>query len=156
MDLLFLFEWFDQSLLASVAKAYGGVFAMVQTVHLASLALLGGMMLTMDLRLLNILMRDVDLADVEATTTYWINVALVSVTLSGIFQSAAVSIKLYYNEFFWAKVAGFAMGIAFMYLIKRPLVRRNSSPAYVHKLVAIASLTIWFGVAATGRWIGFS
>ena len=42
MDLLFLFEWLDSSMLASVSKAYGGVFAVVQMIHLCAMALMGG------------------------------------------------------------------------------------------------------------------
>ena len=45
MDLLFIFEWLDTSFLADMSKAYGGVFAVVQMVHLVSLALLGGAVL---------------------------------------------------------------------------------------------------------------
>ena len=57
--MLQLFEWLDQSLLADAAKAYGGVFVLVQGVHLLSLALLGGMVLAGDLRMLGILLTDV-------------------------------------------------------------------------------------------------
>ena len=59
MDLLFIFEWLDTSFLADMSKAYGGVFAVVQMVHLVSLALLGGAVLITDLRLLGLVLRDV-------------------------------------------------------------------------------------------------
>ena len=59
MDLLFLFEWLDSSFLATLSKAYGGVFAVVQMFHLLSMAVLGGMVLVGDLRLLNLVMTDV-------------------------------------------------------------------------------------------------
>lgn len=158
MDVLFLFEWFDSSMLASVSKSYGGVFAMVQTVHLGAMALLGGMILALDLRLLNIVLRSVD-ADVVVRNTYtWINVALALMLLSGIFMSSAVAIKLYYNMFFWAKMAAFSMGLIFIYAVKMPLLRHgvaNLGPGSV-RCVAIASIVIWFSVAACGRWIGFS
>ena len=45
MDLLFIFEWLDASILADMSKAYGGVFAMVQVVHLVALAMVGGAVL---------------------------------------------------------------------------------------------------------------
>ena len=59
MELLFIFEWLDTSILADISKAYGGVFAVVQMVHLVSLALLGGAVLITDLRLLGLVLRDV-------------------------------------------------------------------------------------------------
>ena len=158
MDLLFLFEWLDNSMLAHLSKASGGVFAMIQTIHLASMAMLGGMILVSDLRLLNLLMTDVPAPTVVDGAQKWINVALVAMVLSGIFMASAVAIKLYYNLFFWSKMAGLAMGLVFLYGIKLPLIRRHGdrlSPWLV-RLVALASLTIWFSVAASGRWIGFS
>ncbi|MEM7364435.1 MAG: DUF6644 family protein [Pseudomonadota bacterium] len=158
MDLLILFEWLDTSWLASVSKAWGGVFAMVQTVHLSAMAMLGGMILATDLRLLNVLLRDVPVEVVVQNTQKWINYALFAMVLSGIYMSSAVAIKLYYNMFFWSKMAGLAMGVGFLYLIKYPLLRDGVSslrPVTV-KLVALASLMIWFSVAASGRWIGFT
>lgn len=158
MDLLFLFESLDTSWLAALAKSFGGVFAMVQTVHLASMALLGGMILVSDLRLLNVIMADVPVPTVIESTQKWINLALVAMVASGIFMASAVAIKLYYNPFFWSKMIGLAMGIGFIYGIKLPLLRRNVTALrpIVVKLVAVASLIIWFSVAASGRWIGFS
>ncbi len=158
MELLFIFEWLDTSMLASRSKAHGGVFAMVQTVHLLSIAMLGGMVLLSDLRLLNLLLTSVPVSEVINATQKWITIALITVTLSGVYQASAVAIKLYYNSSFWAKMAGFAMGIFFIYVVKNPLLRHgvDSLNPWVVRLVALASLTIWFSVAATGRWIGFS
>ncbi len=158
MDLLFLFEWLDASLLAQISKAYGGVFAVVQMFHLLSLAMLGGMVLLGDLRLLNLLMTDVSSEEVIDNTHRWFGFALVVVIISGIFMSSAVAMKLYYNEMFWAKMATLAFGITFVYLIRRPLLRydHNSISPWTIKLLAMASITIWFTVAACGRWIGFS
>lgn len=159
MELLPLFEWFDQSALAGISKSYGGVFAMVQAVHLSSLALLGGMVIAMDLRLLNLLMVSVPAETVVNETRRWIGWALVMITISGIYQAAAVAIKLYYNTFFWAKMSGLLLGLIILYGIKLPLFDRyglDSMRPLTVKIIATASLVTWFSVAATGRWIGFS
>ncbi|MEM7001753.1 MAG: DUF6644 family protein, partial [Pseudomonadota bacterium] len=68
MDLLFIFDWLDQTYLADIAKAYGGVFAVVQMFHLAALSLMGGMVLVSDLRLLNVILKDVGSDTVIANT----------------------------------------------------------------------------------------
>jgi|TARA_B100000953_G_C17852476_1_gene368797 hypothetical protein len=158
MDLLFLFEWLDTSYLASISKAYGGVFAVVQMFHLAAMAVMGGMVLASDLRLLNVLLKDISADVVLENTNRWFDYALVIILTSGIFMSSAVAMKLYYNEMFWAKMTGLFVGIAFVYLIRRPLFREgvdNISPLAL-KLVASSSIVVWFTVAASGRWIGFS
>lgn len=158
MDLLPLFEWLDASLLADAAKAYGGVFAVVQMFHLLGLALLGGTVILGDLRLLGVLMTDVPSAVVTRNTQMWFDVALAVLLLSGVFMSAAVAIKLYYNEMFWGKMTALGLGLVFVYAIRRPLLRYDHdelSPRAL-RLVAVCSLVIWFSVAACGRWIGFS
>ena len=156
MDTLALFEWLDASVLAQVSKSSGGVFALIQTIHLASLALLGGMVIATDLRLMNILMKDIPIKLVVAGTQRWINYALVTISLSGIYQMSAVAIKLYHNSFFWSKMAAFSLSLLFLYLIKLPVLRQPNLSPWLLKILAAASLTTWFTVAASGRWIGFS
>ncbi len=158
MDILAFFQWLDGSALASVSKAYGGVFALVQTVHLGSMALLGGMLLLMNLRLLGVLMTNVDADVIVAESRRWVTLALIGMTASGIYMASAVAIKLYYNDFFWSKMAGFAMGLAFFYGVMMPLLKPgiDTLGRWTPRFLAAASLTIWFSVAASGRWIGFS
>lgn len=158
MDALAFFQWLDGSTLAALSKANGGVFALVQTVHLAAMALLGGMVLLLDLRLLGIVMTGVPADTVVVNTRRWIGWALVAMACSGIYMASAVAIKLYYNMFFWSKMAGLAMGLAFLYGLKFPLLKQGVSELgpWTVRSMAAASLMIWFSVAASGRWIGFS
>ena len=120
MDLYPFFDWLDTSLLADISKAYGGVFAVVQMFHLLGISLLGGMVLLGDLRLLNLVMKDVPSEVVIENTYKWFNVALVMVVISGVFMSSAVALKLYYNSMFWAKWHAWAPG----YFLFMPFVAR--------------------------------
>ena len=158
MDLLFIFEWLDASILADMSKAYGGVFAMVQVVHLVALAMLGGAVLVSDLRLLGVLLTDVSSESVVNNMERWFSRALIVIAVSGVFMSSAVAIKLYYNEMFWAKMIGLSFGAAFVYFVRRPLLRHPHQTINVWsiRLIAVSSMIIWFTVAASGRWIGFS
>ncbi|MDC0214458.1 hypothetical protein OAL14_06550 [Gammaproteobacteria bacterium] len=158
MDLLFIFQWLDASILADMSKAYGGVFAMVQVVHLVALAMLGGAVLVSDLRLLGILLTDVSSESVVNNMDRWFSRALIVIAVSGVFMSSAVAIKLYYNEMFWAKMIGLSFGAAFVYFVRRPLLRypHQTINVWSIRLIAVSSMIIWFTVAASGRWIGFS
>jgi len=167
MDLLFLFEWLDTSMLANISKSSAGVFSVVQAIHILSMVMLMGMILLGDLRILGVLLRDVPSDVVVENTGKWIKIALVCIILSGIFEASAIAMKLYFNIFYWAKMAGLAMGLVYMYVFRNPLYRAHAlavagnvqaeavNPAIV-KLVAVTNLVIWFTVAASGRWIGFS
>ena len=158
MSALPFFEWLDTSLLADISKAYGGVFAVVQMFHLLALSLLGGTVLVGDLRLLGVVLKDVPSQVVTDNTQKWFSVALVVLIMSGVFMASAVAMKVYYNEMFWAKMTALATGIVFVYAIRRPLLRFDhaSINPWALRLMAMASMTIWFTVAASGRWIGFS
>jgi hypothetical protein len=159
MELLPFFEWAETSFLGYIGKTYGGVYATFgQSLHLMALAVLGGSVLVADLRLLNIIMRDVPSEIVADQAHKWFKVALVVILSSGVFMAAAVAQRMYHNDFFWAKMSALFVGIAFVFVIKRPLLKGSHADIHpmVIKLVAIASILVWFSVAATGRWIGFS
>jgi hypothetical protein len=159
MEMLGFFEWMETSLLGTIGKTYGGVYAIAQSLHLMSLVVLGGAVIVSDLRLLNLLLKDVSSEAVLEEAHRWFKAALVSVIATGVFMAAAVALRLYYNQFFWAKMISLLAGVLFVFMIKRPLLtsapHAQLNPLSV-KLVALASLAIWFSVAATGRWIGFS
>tara|TARA_R100001377_G_scaffold69984_1_gene45351 strand:- start:2180 stop:2656 length:477 start_codon:yes stop_codon:yes gene_type:complete len=158
VELLTFFEWAETSMLGSIGKTYGGVYAIGQSLHLMSLALLGGTVLVTDLRLLNVMLRDVPSEVVVESAHKWFRVALIVIISTGIFMAAAVATRMYYNPFYWAKMSALLTGIVFVFAIKRPLLKRPhaSINPIVLKAVAVASIIIWFSVAATGRWIGFS
>lgn len=159
MDVFPFFEWLDTSILADVSKAYGGVFAVVQMFHLLGLAVMGGTVILADLRLLGVLMTGVPSRIVVENTHRLFTIALIVLILSGTFMASAVSLKLYYNEAFWAKMSGLGIGILFVYFIRKPLLLKfdhDTINPWALRLTALCSITIWFTVAASGRWIGFS
>jgi len=159
MELLSFFEWMEVSLLGRIGATYGGVYAIGQSLHLMSLSVLGGSVLVTDMRLLNLILRDVPSEVVERHAHKWFTYAVLAIVLTGIFMSAAIALRMYYNQFFWAKMFFLAVGVIFVFAIKHPLLvarpHEEISP-WTIRLLAVASITIWFTVAATGRWIGFS
>jgi hypothetical protein len=158
MELLSFFNWLENSSLGQLAKSYGGVYAMAQSIHLFSMALLGGTVLATDLRLMNVILRDVPSNTVSDQAHKWFKIALAGVLLTGVFMVAGVATKAYYNAFYWAKMYSLGVAIVFVFAIKRPVLKRNHAeiPRWLLTLIAAASITLWFTVAATGRWIGFS
>ncbi len=155
--LLPVFEWMETTPMGVVGKTWGAVFALVQTGHLLAMALLGGAVLAGDGRLLGLIFADQPLQQVQAQCQKIWLWGLVLVVLSGVFMACGVALKVYYLEVFWYKMLALAVGVLFQFFVRRPLVNHYAavSPAAL-RLVAVASLMIWFSVAATGRWIGFS
>ena len=64
---------------------------------------------------------------------------------------AGVATKCYHNPFYWAKMITLGLGIVFVFAIKQPLLRKDHAQLnpWTLKLVALASLMIWFWLYAT-------
>jgi hypothetical protein len=156
--LLPLFEWMETTLFSVIGKTWGAAFAVVEAAHLLAMALLGGAIVISDGRLLGLLLRDVPVQMVLNKTHQLFIIGLCLAVASGIFLACAVAMKLYYLPVYWFKMLALAVGVIFAFFVKRPLLADGVeclSPFTV-RAVALASLTVWFTVAATGRWIGFS
>jgi hypothetical protein len=156
--LLPLFEWMETNWFGVIGKTWGAAFAVVEATHLLSMALLGGAILITDGRLLGLFLRDVPVQTILLKTHRLFVIGLLITIASGIFMACGVAMKIYYFPVYWIKMLALTAGVLFTFTIKRPLLAdgiENLNP-WVVRAVAVASLTVWFTVAATGRWIGFS
>lgn len=153
-----LFEWLEASALGMFVKGQAATFAIIEAVHLLGLALLGGTVLAQDLRLLNVVMRDVPSHVVTDQAHRWFKVGLWILVLTGVPMLAGVATRCYHNPFYWTKMIALAIGILFVFTLKQPLLRGDHAALepLTLKLMALASMSVWFLVAASGRWIGFS
>jgi len=158
MNLLPYFEALEASPIGVFVKDKAATFACIEAVHLMALALLGASVLSADLRLLNVMLRDVPSNTVTEQAHRWFKLALGVQLVTGFFMLAGVATKCYHNPFYWTKMATLAIGIVFVFAIRQPLLRKDHAQLnpWTLRLMALASLTIWFVVAASGRWIGFS
>jgi hypothetical protein len=158
MSLLPFFEWLEGSALGHFMKDFAATFAIVEAFHLMALAVLGGAVLAGDLRLLGVVLRDVPSNTVTTQAHRFFKIALVVLLVTGFMMLAGVATKCYHNPFYWTKMIALAIGILFVFTLKQPLLRGDHAALkpMTLKLLALASLSIWTLVAASGRWIGFS
>jgi hypothetical protein len=158
MNLLPAFEWLEASPIGVFVKDKAATFAIIEAVHLIALALLGAAVLSADLRLLNVVMRDVPSNSVTEQAHRWFKLALIVLLVTGFFMLAGVATKCYHNPFYWAKMITLGIGLVFVFALRAPLLRKDHAQLrpLTLRLMALASMTIWFIVASSGRWIGFS
>ena len=152
------FEWMETTWFGVIGKTWGAAFAFVQTIHLLSLALLGGAVLAAEGRVLGFLRTDVSSKIVIDRCHVLLVWALVILISTGVFMACGVALKVYYLPVFWYKMLALGAGILFHFYVRRPLLKfdlEKINPMIV-KMTALASILVWFMVAATGRWIGFS
>jgi hypothetical protein len=82
-------------------------------------------------------------------------VALMAATGVLLFLSEAV--KCYYNTSFWVKITTLPFALAFTFGVRERVARDEQLDTSARsRSVGAASITLWFVVAAAGRWIGFS
>ena len=159
-SLLPFFEWLKySSWVGYLGITFGSVYATVQAVHLISMAIIGGTVLVTDLRLLGVLLKDIPSETITKGTHQCFKYSLSVAIATGIFCAAGVADKVYYMPVFWIKMLALLVGSCFMFFIKQPLLNSRSHSEidpWILRILAVASITIWFTVAATGRWIGFS
>jgi hypothetical protein len=133
------------------------LFPVIATIHLMGLAVIGGAVLVVDLRLLGFGLRGQPVAQLARDAERWLLGSLLVMVSTGILLFMCFATKYYYLRFFWVKMAALFLVTVFTFSVRRTVVmsdERYLSPVW-SKLVALVSLSLWTTVALGGRWIGF-
>ena len=156
MNLLPLFQWCEESGLGRMVRESVWAFAVIESVHLLALATMGGAVLLVDLRMLNLGLRQRPVAELAQEALPFQNAALVVLVISGLGLFSSEAVKCYYSFPFSVKITTLVVATLFTYTIRRRIVFSPDSSDSSKMAVALVSVTLWFIVAAAGRWIGFS
>ncbi|HEY1837008.1 MAG TPA: DUF6644 family protein [Rhizomicrobium sp.] len=155
MSLYAQFQALDSSALATGIKGSLWLFPAIEAVHLLALALLGGAVLMLDLRLLGAGLIRQPVAAVERNARPWLIGAIATLIVTGVLIGISEALKLYDKDAFWVKMAALAVVLVFTFAVKLPMARRGVS-GLAAKVLATLSILLWLTVAMAGRWIGFS
>lgn len=143
----------------SIGQAVGSVlwlFPTIQIVHLFGLALLGGSVIVMDLRLLGVGLKSATPARVLANTRPWFIAGLAMMIVTGIPLFLSLTNKCCFNHSFEVKIASLFLAVLYTLAVRNRVAVRDDVSTCTMQGVAVLSLGLWFTVAAAGRWIGFS
>jgi len=131
-------------------------FAIVEMVHLLGLALLGGAVLILNLRLLGLRLQRRPLHEVARELSPLFRTGLATMLLSGVLLVCDGPLRYYGNAAFRIKMALLAAAIAFSFTLHRRIVRSEASRITGGaRIAAVLSLTLWLSVGLAGRAIGF-
>jgi hypothetical protein len=156
MRLYDTFEAIEKTPLGATLRESLWLFPAIEAVHLMALAIFGGALLILDLRLLGLGLNAYTTSSIERSARPWQIGSVVTLIVSGALLGVSEAVKLYDKYAFWVKMAALLAALLFTFLVRNPFAVRNPRNGLAMKAVAIASLAIWFTVAAAGRWIGFS
>jgi uncharacterized membrane protein len=131
-------------------------FALVEMVHLIALALLGGAVLIVDLRLLGLILKGQSARLIGRDLSRILIGSLVVMILTGIALLSEEAGKCYFSPAFRWKMALLAVAVLFYFTMHRKALLRtdHGRPTPWARTTALISLTLWLGVGIAGRAIG--
>jgi uncharacterized membrane protein YhdT len=158
MNLLPFFQWCEATSLGTAIRETTWAFAVIESVHLLALCVIGGSVLVVDLRLLGLGLRHQRIRDLARDAQPWLNRSLVVMLLTGTGLFLSEPTKCYYSSPFWFKMSSLALAIMFSYTVRRKVVfaEEGRISPIACTIVGVVSMALWLGVGAGGRWIGFS
>jgi hypothetical protein len=157
MSLLPFFEWCENAGLIVAMRSSLWLFPVIESVHLMGLALTGGAVLMVDLRLLGLGLRRQPVAQVARDAERWLIVSLCVMIPTGLLLFMSTAVKCYYLPAFWVKMTSLLLALVFTFSVRRNVTMsgETSVSPVSNKLVAIVSLALWSSVAIAGRFVGF-
>jgi len=158
MDLLPFFQWCYQTPVGETIRNSTWLFPVIEAFHLLGLGLTAGAVLIVDMRLLGVGLTKHPAAQLWAGARPWLLAGLILMFTSGPLLFLSESIKCYYSFAFWVKMTSLFLVLLFTFTIRRHVTQMDLTLGrpLLGRLTALTSLSLWFGVAWGGRWIGFS
>jgi len=156
--LLPLFQALEASAIGAAVRDSLWLFPVVEAFHLVGLAVIGGAILVVDLRLLGLGLRGHPVSRLARDVQPWVIGSLILMVLSGAPLFLSEAIKCYYSFAFWTKMTALFLAIVFTFTVRRSVAfapdGRFSVPSC--RAVGLISIALWSTVGWGGRWIGFS
>ncbi|MCY4127909.1 MAG: hypothetical protein OXG15_01575 [Gammaproteobacteria bacterium] len=156
MTLLDVFQRLEEMWIGEAIRTSYWLFPFIEAIHLVGLALLGGTVIVVDLRLLGLTLRSRPANQVLLNARPYFVLALLTMFATGVPLALSEMIKLYYNFSWWVKISTLGIAILFTFFVRNPIVLRDNASSVTLAFIGLVSLVLWFTVAGAGRWIGFS
>jgi hypothetical protein len=156
MTLLPLFEWLGRTSLGIFMQQSSYAFPLVEMVHLLALAIVGGAILIIDLRLLGLGLKNQSAEYLANELTPYLVGSLIVSVLSGALLVAGEPLKCYYNLAFRLKMLLLALAVLLYFAVQRRIFRveLNGRTKFLQILTSVVSLLLWLAVGLAGRAIG--
>jgi MFS family permease len=122
------------------------IFAIIETTHLLFLAMLGGAVLALNLKLLGAALGTASTEEVERATRPWLVAGIVGTLVTGVAMGLTTVNTLLASAAFLVKMVALVAGILFSVAVAR-LARRNEAAAPDRnrgKVLAIIASAFWF------------
>jgi hypothetical protein len=158
MSLLPFFEWCENTAIGEAIRNSVWLFPVIEAFHLVALALIGGAVLLVNMRLLGLVLGRRAVSELARDAYPWFLGGLAVMFASGVPLFLSEAIKCYYSVAFWVKMSALFAVLIFTFTVHRRVTLADEGRVgpMAGKVVAVVSLMLWAAVGWGGRWIGFS
>jgi len=152
-----LAKWSEATTLGVAIRNSQYAFPIIEYFHLAALAVIGGAVLIVDMRMLGLGLRETPVAQLAQDAHPWFVGSLIVMLVSGVSLYTSEATKCYASPAFWIKMIALVLAVLFTFTVRRRISLADAVQVTprTSKSVALVSVGLWFAVAWGGRWIGF-
>jgi hypothetical protein len=161
MSLLSFAQWIQSTDFFTAMRGSAYVYPIVLTIHLTAIALFGGMILLVDVRLLGLAVRKYTVSELVNQLRPLKRVGFLILIACGLLMAGCKAEEYYYNAFFRTKLTLLLLVGAHALIFHRGVYGNTAEldaaprmPAQA-KLAAALSLILWTGLVIAGRGIGY-
>ena len=159
-SLLGFCKWLEQTAVGANVRQSLWLFPAIETVHLVGMAALLAAVGTFDLRLMGMILRSESITGLSRRVLPWAAAAFALQAITGGLLFASEASHMAVNPAFRFKMLLIVLAgvhaFAFHVISRRnPGAWNSATPPIVARIAGLASILLWVGVVAAGRWIGF-
>ena len=112
------FQWAEATTLGRMISTSTWAFAVIESVHLLALSVIGGAVLIVDLRLLGFGLRQQPIADLARDARPWLVGSLIVMLVTGVALFLSEPMKLYDSTAFAVKMTCLALVLVFTFTVR--------------------------------------
>jgi uncharacterized membrane protein len=152
MMLLHLCRWLQDNSLIAAINGTAWTAAATEIIHYFSMFILVGSMVIVDLRVLGLVGRGQDAAQLAGRLFPWIWISLALNFLSGFVMFAGSATAYYRNDIFYDKLGVILLAIIANIFVQQNVHKWNQLPVMpaTAKVIAVVSIGLWIGAILAG------
>jgi hypothetical protein len=148
-------RWCNASLFGRGIRESAWLFPVIEVFHLLALALLGGILILVNLSLAGRRFGNTSTPELARDLRPWMFGSILVMLVSGFLLFSTEAVKMYGNWAFQLKMTLLLLALVFTLTVHHRVIMSQRAPLALRRLAAGVSLLLWLGVGLGGRALGY-
>lgn len=148
-------RWCNESFFGHGIRDSAWLFPFVEVFHLLALALLGGILILVNLSLVGVRFGAIPTPQLARELRPWMLGCIAVMLVSGFLLFSTEAVKMYGNWAFQLKMVFLVLALLFTLTLHRRVIDSQRASLLLRWATAAVSLLLWLGVGLGGRALGF-